>query len=260
MVDHDLRTLDAIVEAYKQDQRRIRGLRETTLQSYERVIRPFLRTTLGEDPLDLTRLMPPDVVKFVTSLQDRYAASSITQTSTALRSLFRFLRMKGYCDEKLELSVPTVARWGLASLPRCLDEQQLKQVLEGFDPFASKPKIGCWTSWKGSDYAQLELRWLRSGKGAAENTPHSPDVRIDAVSWRVCPEQSVPCARDASQAGQGRQAPRTGRFGRAHASRTSGINDLSAASQACVQHRHRDLSGLRRGGQNHRVYRRPNRH
>jgi hypothetical protein len=44
MVDHDLRTLDAIVEAYKQDQRRIRGLRETTLQSYERVIRPFLRT------------------------------------------------------------------------------------------------------------------------------------------------------------------------------------------------------------------------
>ena len=133
MVNHDLRTLDAIVEAYKQDQRRIRGLRETTLQSYERVIRPFLRTTLGEDPLDLTRLMPPDVVKFVTSLQDRYAASSITQTSTALRSLFRFLRMKGYCDEKLELSVPTVARWGLASLPRCLDEQQLKQVLEGFD-------------------------------------------------------------------------------------------------------------------------------
>jgi len=93
MVDHDLRTLDAIVEAYKQDQRRIRGLRETTLQSYEGVIRPFLRTTLGEDPLDLTRLMPPDVVKFVTSLQDRYAASSITQTSTALRSLFRFLRM-----------------------------------------------------------------------------------------------------------------------------------------------------------------------
>ena len=30
MVDHDLRTLDVIVEAYKQDQRRIRGLRETT--------------------------------------------------------------------------------------------------------------------------------------------------------------------------------------------------------------------------------------
>ena len=67
MVDHDLRTLDAIVEAYKQDQRRIRGLREKTLQSYEQVIRPFLRTTLGEDPLDLRRLMPPDVVKFVTS-------------------------------------------------------------------------------------------------------------------------------------------------------------------------------------------------
>ena len=74
MVNHDLRTLDSIVESYKQDQRRIRGLRETTLQSYERVIRPFLRATLGEDPLDLTRLMPPDVMNFVTSSQDRYSA------------------------------------------------------------------------------------------------------------------------------------------------------------------------------------------
>ena len=66
MVNHDLRTLVAIVETYKQEQRRIRGLRETALQSYERFIRPFLRTTLGEDPLDLTQLMPPDVVQFVT--------------------------------------------------------------------------------------------------------------------------------------------------------------------------------------------------
>ena len=31
MINHDLQTLDAIIEAYKQDQRRIRGLRETTL-------------------------------------------------------------------------------------------------------------------------------------------------------------------------------------------------------------------------------------
>ena len=52
-------------------------------------------------------------------------------------------------------------------------------VLKRMDPPSSKPKIGCWTSWKGSDYAQLELRWLCSGKGAAENTPHSPDVGID---------------------------------------------------------------------------------
>ncbi len=84
MINHEIQTLDAIVEAYKQDKRRIRGLRETTLQSYEQVIRPFLRATLGEDPLDLTQLVPTDVVKFVTSLQDRYAASSITPFAISL--------------------------------------------------------------------------------------------------------------------------------------------------------------------------------
>jgi site-specific recombinase XerD len=133
MIDHDLCTLDALVEAYKQNQRRVRGLREPTLKSYEQVLRLFLRVSLGEDPLDPTSLAPADVVRFVESLQDRYAASSIKQMRTALRSLFRFLRMQGYCDEKLELAIPAVAHWRMANLPRCLNEQQLKQVLEAFN-------------------------------------------------------------------------------------------------------------------------------
>ncbi len=56
-------------------------------------------------------------------------------------------------------------------------------------------------------------------------------------SQRVCPEQSVPLARDASQAGQGWQAPRTGRFVRARAGRTSRVNDLNATAQARIRHR-----------------------
>jgi site-specific recombinase XerD len=134
MINHDSWTLDSIVEAYKHDQRRVRGLREPTLKSYEAVFRPFLRFSLGEDPLDPTHLTPTDVVQFITSLQDRYAPGSMKQVRTALRSLFRFLRMKGYCDEKLELAIPVVAHWRTATLPRCLDEQQLSQVMEAFDP------------------------------------------------------------------------------------------------------------------------------
>lgn len=134
MTNHDSWTLDSIVEAYKQDQRRVRGLRETTLKSYEQVLRPFLRLSFGEDPLDPTRLTTADVVRFVTSLQERYAPRSMKYARTALRSLFRFLRMRGYGDEKLELAIPAVAHWRMATLPRCLNEQQLKQVLEAFDP------------------------------------------------------------------------------------------------------------------------------
>ena len=43
MAHHDLWTLDALIEAYKQHQRRTRGLREQTLHRYERLARLFVR-------------------------------------------------------------------------------------------------------------------------------------------------------------------------------------------------------------------------
>jgi site-specific recombinase XerD len=127
-------TLDPLVDAYKQHQRRVRGLRERTLQGYEQLIRPFLWVSLGDDPLDLRRLTPTDVIQFVASLRDRFSPRSMKQVRTALRSLFRFLRSQGFCDERLELAIPAVAHWRMATLPRCLTEQQLKQVLAAFDP------------------------------------------------------------------------------------------------------------------------------
>jgi integrase/recombinase XerD len=134
MTIHDSWTLDSLVEAYKQYQRRVRGLRERTLQGYEQLIRPFLQLSFGDGPLDPRRLTPTDVVQFVTSLRGRFSPRSMKQVRTVLRSLFRFLRAQGLCDERLELAVPAVAHWRMAALPRCLTEQQLKQVLAALDP------------------------------------------------------------------------------------------------------------------------------
>jgi len=134
MTVHNSWTLDSLVEAYEQHQRRVRGLRERTLQGYEQVIRPFLQFSFGDDPLDPRRLTPTDVVQFVTSLRGRFSPCSMKHVRTVLRSLFRFLRVQGLCDERLELAIPAVAHWRMATLPRCLTEQQLKQVLAAFDP------------------------------------------------------------------------------------------------------------------------------
>lgn len=134
MTISDFRTLESLVEAYRQYQRRVRGLRDSTLHDYERFARSFLRFSLGEDPPDPTRLMPADVVQFVTSLKDRFSPRSMKHVRTALRSLLRFLRTQGYGDERLELAIPAVAHWRMARLPRCLTEQQLAQVLAAFDP------------------------------------------------------------------------------------------------------------------------------
>ena len=134
MTVHDSWTLGSLVDAYRQQQQSVRGLREPTLRNYERYARSFLRFSLGEDPLDPTRLTPAKVVQFVLSLKDRFSPCSMKHVRTALRSLFRFLRVQGCVDERLEQAIPTVAHWRMATLPRCLSEQQLTQVLAAFDP------------------------------------------------------------------------------------------------------------------------------
>ena len=63
MEHRDLWTLDELIEAYKQHQRRTRGLREQTLRGYERLARLFVRAALGDDPLDPTHCKPHDVVE-----------------------------------------------------------------------------------------------------------------------------------------------------------------------------------------------------
>ena len=55
-------TLDAVIEAYTQHSRRVRGLRDRTLRSYADVSRLFVRATLGDDPVDPRRLSPADVM------------------------------------------------------------------------------------------------------------------------------------------------------------------------------------------------------
>lgn len=133
MTPHDGWTLDALIEAYRQHQRRTRGLRDQTLRSYERLARLLVRVALGDDPIDPTRLNPSDVMAFVASMRGRYSPRSMKTVRAALRSFFRFLRVQGLCDERLEAAVPAVAHWRLSTLPRCLSNQQLGRVLASLD-------------------------------------------------------------------------------------------------------------------------------
>lgn len=183
--------LDALVEAYKLHQRRTRGLRDRTLQGYEHLVRLFVRAALGDDPIDPTRLSPSDVVEFIASLRGRYSPRSMKSVRTALRSLFRFLRVEGLCDERLEAAIPAIAHWRLSTLPRCLSDHQLKQVLASFDvstPCGHRDRaiVLCLSSmglrpgevadlrledidWRGGT---LQLHWRKSRRGAVLPLPH----------------------------------------------------------------------------------------
>ena len=170
MTVHGSWTLDRLVEAYTQHQRRTRGLRPQTLRGRARLVRMLVRASLGEDPVEPARLAAADVVAFITSLRGRFSPGSMRTVRSTLRSFFRFLRFEGFCGDELEAALPAVAHWRLATLPRSLTEQQVEQVLASFD--ASLP---C----RQRDHAIvqcLSTLGLRAGEVA--------DLCLDDIDWR----------------------------------------------------------------------------
>ena len=170
MTVHGSWTLDRLVEAYTQHQRRTRGLRPQTLRGRARLVRMLVRAALGRDPVDPARLVPADVVAFITSLRSRFSSGSMRTVRSALRSFFRFLRFTGFCGDELEAALPAVAHWRLATLPRSLSEQQVEQVLASFDV-----SLPC----RQRDHAIvqcLSTLGLRPGEVA--------DLSLDDIDWR----------------------------------------------------------------------------
>ena len=53
--------------------------------------------------------------------------------ATSLRSFFRYLQLTGYVDEELARAVPTIPAWRFASVPRVLDDDQVRTILAAFD-------------------------------------------------------------------------------------------------------------------------------
>lgn len=129
METHKSLTLGDLFEAYERHQQRTSGLRPRTLQGYLYFTRQFLRATLGEDPIDVTRLNPTDVITFLTSALHRYCPSTTRTVGTSLRSFFRYLRVEGLCDARLEEAIPVVAGWKLANLPRGLSDEEYNRLV-----------------------------------------------------------------------------------------------------------------------------------
>lgn len=121
--------LGVLLEAYEEHQQRTRGLRPSTLEIHRECVGQFVRAVLGDDPVDVTRLRPQDVVAFLSSLQDRYCPATLGKIGTSLRSFFRYLRVEGLCDRRLEAAIPTVARWKRGALPRALSDAQYELLM-----------------------------------------------------------------------------------------------------------------------------------
>lgn len=110
-----------------------RGLVAGTIHSYEVKVRPLLATYADEDGLDLEKLSPADVTRFVVSESRRRTVASAKNVVTAARALLRFLYLAGRTTVDLGAAVPTVAGWRGGQLPRALETDQVERLLASCD-------------------------------------------------------------------------------------------------------------------------------
>jgi site-specific recombinase XerD len=108
---------------------RERGLTPATVINYVPVARRFLTTRFGNGSLELGELDGQDVTHFVLNQASHYSPRSAQLMTTALRSFFRFLRLRGALPLDLMAAVPTVASWRCAEVPKYLQPDQIEQLL-----------------------------------------------------------------------------------------------------------------------------------
>jgi len=147
-----------------------RGLAPLSVLRYLTTARVFLAWLPDPIQLTLKELSAAQVTGFVTGEVTRRRTWSAKSLITALRSLLRFLHVSGHVPIGLAAAVPTVAGWGLRSLPRGIGSDLVAAMLAGCDRS---------TSLGRRDYAillMLSRLGLRNGEVCR--------VQLDDIDWQ----------------------------------------------------------------------------
>jgi integrase/recombinase XerD len=159
-----------IMRDYERFLLRVSGVKYTTKHQYTRYVQRFLDDRLADFSTErLNDLAPVDVIQFIMELKRTYNVPTLKAMITALRSFFRFLAMRGLCDERLAKAVPAVAGWKLSHIPKYLTREQLDALLSSFN--REKPK-GL------RDYA-VTLCLARLGLRRSE----AANLTLDDIDW-----------------------------------------------------------------------------
>ena len=125
--------LDQLQASFAQYLREQRGLRPTTLEQYLFHTRRFLSERFGKGALSLGALKAQDISRCILRQARTISPHAARCMAKALRSLLRFLQQRGDIATNLAASVPSVANWSLAGLPKYLSPRQVELVLRKCD-------------------------------------------------------------------------------------------------------------------------------
>jgi len=144
-------------------------LAKSTAANYVPFVVDFLKDRFGSNSVKLSRLRAADVIRFVQAQASRLHVTRAKLLTTALRSFFRYARLRGEVTLDLAAAVPIVASWSMASIPRAIAPQQTQRLLASIDRTTAMGK---------RDYAILLLLarlGLRSGEVAA--------LELNDIDW-----------------------------------------------------------------------------
>jgi len=163
--------VDRLLTRYRRFLTVERGLAPTTACGYLAAVRPFLASRVTLTGLDLADLTAADITAFVAAHCPGQAHGSARLTVTALRSLLGFLHVERVLPRSLAGSVPRVASWRLASLPRGLAGAEVERLLTSCDRSRATGR---------RDVAILTLL-VRLGLRAGEVA----GLGLDDIDWRA---------------------------------------------------------------------------
>ncbi|MDH2916864.1 MAG: site-specific integrase [Gallionella sp.] len=147
-----------------------RGLATATVHLYLPFVSRFLAECFTDGRLRLDSLCATDVVRFVQREAARLNHPKRAKLmTTALRAFLQYARYRDLIGTDLRLSVPTVASWTMASLPRALSSEDVQHLLNHCD---RQTAIGC-RNWA------ILLLLARLGLRAGEVV----GLTLDDIDW-----------------------------------------------------------------------------
>ena len=129
-----LSPVEALVDGYRQWLIADRGLAAMTVLRYETLARRFLTARVTPtDELGVSGLDGAVVSRFLLGECDRVCLGSAKGKVAELRSLLRFLHVRGFTPRSLAESVPGVAGWRETTIPPTMPEADIEALLANCD-------------------------------------------------------------------------------------------------------------------------------
>jgi len=161
--------VEALLAAFDEHLRRVRGVCPAARRNYLRQVRAFLEEVSVGGVVDVARIGAPEVVEFIGTMAHRYRGGTVEIAATSLRSFFRFLRAVGLRTDRAEDLVPMVPR-RRSTLPRHLGQPEFARLLASLDR----------TSSRGLRDRAIILCVARLGLRATEVV----ELELDDLDWR----------------------------------------------------------------------------